>query len=112
MPMMFGFASQRKKMLESELERFIQEMPQLGMSKMWLIGSMALGRAAVDSELELVVLQETDEPWRNRADFWTTHLRPRVGVQFNVFTPAEFEELADRDPLLRTALHQGEQVYG
>lgn len=109
---MFGFATQRKKMLEAELDRYVEEMPQLGMIRMWIIGDLATGAVKIDSPLELVLTQETDEPWRRRADFWTIHLRPRVGTQFYVFTGDEFERLAEADPLLRQVTHEGEQVYG
>ena len=112
MPIMFGFAGQRRKMLEAELERFVQEMPPLGMQRMWLIGDLANGKVTVESGLELVLVQETDEPWQRRSDFWDIHLRPRVGTRFNVFTPEEFEQLADDDPLLRQTMSEGEQVYG
>jgi hypothetical protein len=112
MPIMFGFAGQRRKMLEAELERLVEEMPPLGMLRMWLIGDLANGSVAVDSGLELVLVQETDEPWRRRSDFWDIHLRPRVGTKFHVFTPDEFENLTDDDPLLRRAMSEGEQVYG
>ena len=109
--MMFGFAIQRRKMLEAELARLVEEMPPLGMQRMWLIGDLAKGTVSVESGLELVVVQETDELWRRREDFWTSHLRPRLGTQFHVFTPQEFDELADADPLLQRALSEGEAVY-
>ena len=112
MPIMFGFSTQRRQMLDAELERLIAEMPQLGMMRMWVIGDLAMGRVGVDSVLDLVVIQETDEPWQRRADFWYVHLRPRVGVRFSVFTSEEFDELADSDPILIAAATEGELVYG
>ncbi len=112
MPIMFGFARQRRKMLEVELERFIQEMPTLGMLRMWVVGDLTMGTVSPASDLDLVVVQQTDEPWRRRADFWQSHLRPRVGVTFHVFTPDELEELAAVDPILRSAQGSGELVYG
>jgi len=109
---MFGFAGQRRKMLEAELERFVEEMPPLGMQRMWLIGDLANGTVSVESLLELVVVQDTDEPFHRRADFWSIHLRPRVGTQFHVFTPAELDELGDVDPLLIRAMREGELAHG
>jgi hypothetical protein len=109
---MFGFATQRRQMLDAELERLVAEMPQLGMVRMWITGDLATGRVSAESLLDLVLIQETDEPWHRRADFWNTHLRPRVGIRFNVFTPEEFGRLEDSDPLLRLAATEGELVYG
>lgn len=112
MPLMFGFATQRRQMLDAELERLVAEMPQLGMLRMWVTGDLAVGRVTAESLLDLVLVQETDEPWQRRADFWNVHLRPRVGTRFSVFTPREFDELSDSDPLLVRAATEGEQVYG
>ena len=39
MPIMFGFSTQRRQMLDAELERLIAEMPQLGMMRMWVIAA-------------------------------------------------------------------------
>ena len=112
MPIMFGFATQRRQMLDAELERLVAEMPQLGMTRMWIIGDLAKGKVSAESALELVLIQETDDPWQCRADFWNIHLRPRVGIQFYVYTPEEFERLGEFDPLLRAAATEGELVYG
>ncbi len=99
-------------MLDVELERLVSEMPQLGMMRMWVIGDLAMGRVNAESLLDLVLIQETDEPWQRRADFWNVHLRPRIGVRFNVFTSEEFDEVAETDPLLIAAATEGELVYG
>lgn len=112
MPIMFGFATQRRQMLDAELERLVSEMPQLGMLRMWVIGDLAMGRVDAESILDLVLVQETDEPWQQRADFWNVHLRPRVGTRFSVYTSEEFDEFSDSDPLLVSAATEGELVYG
>jgi hypothetical protein len=112
MPIMFGFANQRRQMLDAELARLVSEMPQLGMLRMWAIGDLAMGRVTTESTLDLVLVQETYEPWQRRADFWNVHLRPRVGTNFFVFTPDEFEDLGESDPLLMAAAMEGEPIYG
>ena len=110
--MMYGFGPQRKQMLEAELQRLIDEMPQLGMTSMYLVGAFARGEIGPGSVLDLVVVQETDEPPHRRADFWTTHLRPRIGVNFYVYTSDEFVNPPARDPILHDAANNGERVYG
>ncbi|MEC9292770.1 MAG: hypothetical protein VYC65_00625 [Chloroflexota bacterium] len=112
MPMMYGFAVQRRQMLESELQRLVDEMPQLGMQSMYLVGPFSKGDVDPSTVLDLVVVQETDEVTHRRADFWTTHLRPRIGINFYVYTPHEFENNVDDDLLLQYALSIGERVYG
>ena len=111
-PMMFGFGSQRRRMLEGELQRFAEEMPQLGMTRLILIGDLVSGEPTKpDTTLELVVVQETDEPFHRRSDFWVTHLRPSVGTTFHVYTETEFFELADSDPLLIQAQQYGDSLH-
>ena len=112
MPMMFGFARQRRQLLEAELERFTSEMPPFGAYRAYLIGDVAKGNIQPDTELDLVLVQDTNEPFHRRADFWVTHLRPSVGTRFLVYTPDEFEELSDSDPLLIETQAYGEVIFG
>jgi hypothetical protein len=79
---------------------------------MYVVGPHARGEAGPDTELELVIVQETAEAFHRRADFWVTHLRPRVGTRFLVYTPDEFDELGDVDPILVDAQQSGVVVVG
>ena len=111
-PIMFGFARQRQQILEAELNRFIEEMPPLGMTRLMLIGDLARGNpVSPDTGIDLVLVQETDEPPHRRADFWVTHLRPAVSTNFNVYTSDEFNSMLNTDPLIVEAASYGEQLY-
>tara|TARA_B100000749_G_C18293661_1_gene409497 strand:- start:287 stop:634 length:348 start_codon:yes stop_codon:yes gene_type:complete len=110
-PMMFGFSQQRKQILNSEAERFVREMPQLGAKKIILVGDLSVGDVSIDSGLEVLVVQETDHPYKDRADFWVTHLRPTVKADFYVFTPKELSNLSQTDPFLIKSLSIGEVLY-
>jgi hypothetical protein len=112
MPMMYGFGAQRRQMLDAELKRLLDEMPQLGMESMFLVGPFARGEVGPGTVLDLVVVQETDEPVHRRADFWTTHLRPRIGMNFYVYTRDEFENPLSDDPVLHDSANNGEKVHG
>lgn len=112
MPMMIGFSRQRRQLLEAELQRLVAELPPLGVRRMYLTGELARGAAGPETELELVLVQDTDEPFHRRPDFFVAHVRPRIGTRFLVFTPAEFEELKGADPVLREAVRTGEVVIG
>lgn len=112
-PIMFGFARQRRQMLEAELKRYIDEMPPLGMTRLILIGKLARGGIVTpDTSLQLVVVQETAEPFHRRADFWVTHLRPAVATHFHIYTEHEFDSMSERDPLLVEATQYGERLHG
>jgi hypothetical protein len=112
MPIVFGFATHRRGMLEAELARLVEQLPALGALRAVLVGDLASGRCRPDSELELVLVQETAEPFQRRAEFWVNHLRPRVGTRFLVYTPDEVEALGELDPLLREAEARGKLLIG
>lgn len=104
MAVMVGFAERRRELLEAELQRMAAELPLLGVERSYLTGDLARGEVELGSALELVLVRETDEPFRRRADFFVSHLQPRVATRFWVYTPEEFEELGARDPVIRRAL--------
>jgi hypothetical protein len=108
--MMFGFASHRREQLLAELRRIAGELPQLGVERAWLAGDLALGEVLPESELEIVLVHETAEPFHRRADFFSTHLRPCVGTRFIVYTPEEFRDLETSDRILVAALRDGDQL--
>jgi hypothetical protein len=109
MGIMFGFAGHRRQQLVAELKRMAAELPQLGVERAWLIGDLATDSMTPSSELELVLIHDTNEPFHRRADFFSTHLRPAVGTRFVVYTPDEAEELQDSDRVLIDAM-RGEYV--
>jgi hypothetical protein len=108
--MMFGFADQRRDLLAAELERIMQDMRVFGALRVYVTGDYGAGRVRADTELELVIVQITDAPFHRRPDFWVTHLRPRLGTRFIVYTPEEFEAHEGTDLVLVEAERIGEQV--
>jgi hypothetical protein len=112
MPMMFGFAEHRRQLLEAEARRFAEEAPPFGAMAAWIVGDMARGQVGPETELEIVIVQMTDEPFQRRGDFWESHLRPRVGTRYLVYTPDEMDEHGEVDPLLIEAMTRGEALVG
>jgi hypothetical protein len=110
--MMVGFSRRRRQLLEAELQRLAQELPPLGIEKLYLTGSLAQGKVGPETELEVVAVQRTDELFHRRPDFFVSHLRPRIGTRFFVYTPEEFTQLSGTDPVLRQALASGELIFG
>ena len=98
-------------MLEAELARFIEEVPPLGVERLYVTGDFGELLVRSDTPLEVVIVHSTEEPWRRRADFFVDHLRPRVETRFHVYTSEEFAELAEVDPLLLRARGIGEPGY-
>lgn len=111
MPMVFGFAAHRRQLLEAEFLRIAGELPLLGAERFWLSGDLAAETVTAESELELVIVKEMDAPYHRRADFFSTHLRPRVGTRFLVYTPAEFERCAESDQHIRRATALSDAIH-
>ncbi len=111
MPLIFGFGQHRRQLLEAELERIRAELPTLGIERAYLMGEFAEGRVRPNTGLEFLIVQKTELPYRSRADFFTSHVRPRVGMSWHVYTPQEFESLGEDDELLAKALSIGEEIF-
>lgn len=108
---MFGFARQRKALLDAELQRIVAEFSTLGIQRAMLTGDFAEGRVGPETGLEILVIQQTDRPFHRRPDFFTSHVIPRVAVRWWVYAPEEFEEFASEDPVIRQAMRIGEELY-
>lgn len=113
MPVRIGFSEYRRQMLEKELARIIDLMPQLGIQKVILTGSYARGETGPDSNLNLVIVQETARGYQfgRREDFFSYHLNPEVAMDYVVYTPEEFDQESESNPSLRYALERGRVVY-
>ena len=97
MPIVFGFSNHRKNLLEKELSKFSTESKQLGAKSLGVFGDYPLGNVLPDTSLDLLIIQETDEMFHNRDEFWITHLRPSVHTRFFVYTPEEYEDLRNNN---------------
>lgn len=111
MPVRIGFTQFRRQMLEKELENIMSLLPQLGVEKVFLTGDMVTGDISPDSRIDLVVVHDTDATFGRRADFFSYHLSSMVAVDCQVYTPAEFQELAGMLPALAATIAQGKVIY-
>lgn len=108
--MVFGFATHRRQQLEAEFLRMAGSMRMLGAERFWLTGDLARGSVRPESELELVIVHETELPYRRRSDFFQTHLRPQVGTTFWVYTPQEFADCCETDRVIVEATELGGEI--
>ncbi len=108
---MIGFVENRRNILQAELTRLLDELPPLGIQQIYVVGDFASSNVQIDTALELLIVQETDEPFHRRPDFFVDHLRPRIEIRFCVYTPDEFQTLRDVDSFLIRQINQSEAVY-
>ena len=106
-----GLAEKRKGALEKELERIIPLLINLGAKKVILFGSLSVGRVHRSSDIDLVVIRESNERFLDRLDEFYREIRPNYGVDFFIYTPEEFEEMKEESPFLSRVLRGGRILY-
>ena len=104
---------ERREMLEGELNRWLplliaHEQPD----KIILFGSFCAGEIGEWSDLDMVIVKETDVPFLDRTRQVLALLRPRVGLDVLVYTPEEFEQLSCERAFLRDEIiAKGQVIY-
>ncbi|MGD0153031.1 MAG: nucleotidyltransferase domain-containing protein [Thermacetogeniaceae bacterium] len=102
---------QRSRALHQELQRIIDFCPQLRIKKLILCGSVGRGEVTATSDLDLIAVQDTTFPFKQRLeDFYNTVL-PRLAVDVLIYTPQELTELATKREFIRRLIEEGRIVY-
>ncbi len=84
----------RRRGLEAELERIITGLPGLGVRRAILFGSMARGEVRGQSDLDLILIVDSPEPFTERCARFYGTLTPSVGLDLLVYTQDEFDKLS------------------
>ena len=81
--------------------------------KVILFGSRAWGVAREDSDIDILVIMESDEPWAARSARVSSQCRPRlVALDVLVKTPSEVEaRLQIGDHFIKRILSEGRVLY-
>ena len=106
-------AAARATLLRQELARFIEIVTQqMQPERIILFGSCATGQIGEWSDLDLVVIAPTDLPFYERIKHILCSVRPQVGMDVLVYTPAEWAEmLSQRSFIQEEILNKGQVVY-
>jgi predicted nucleotidyltransferase len=103
----------RRALLERELNRWLplliaHEQPD----KIILFGSYCADQVGEWSDLDLVIIKETQASFLNRTRQVLELLKPQVGVDVLVYTPQEFEQLShERAFVRREIVNKGKTIY-
>ncbi|MFQ5681037.1 MAG: nucleotidyltransferase domain-containing protein [Candidatus Omnitrophota bacterium] len=102
----------RELLLRRELERDTQILKDnYGPEKIILFGSLASGNIKEWSDLDLVVVKQTDKPFLDRLKDIFLLLKPQIGIDVLVYTPVEFEEMKKRPFFQKEILEKGNVIY-
>ena len=111
MPVLMHADPQRERRLQAELARIQPILIGLGAQKIILFGSLARGAAGRTSDLDLIVIYDTDLPFAARLDRFYSALAPRVALDLLVYTPREWERMSVSNPFVRQVLREGQVLY-
>ncbi|MCZ6794456.1 MAG: nucleotidyltransferase domain-containing protein [Planctomycetota bacterium] len=102
---------ERRRLLDEEVRRYLPILVDLGAEKVILIGSLASGCVHGMSDLDLIVVLETEERFLDRLERVQDALDPRIGLDLLVYSPREFQELQAASSFLEHALSTGKVLY-
>jgi predicted nucleotidyltransferase len=102
--------AERQALLERELERIVRILRHLSVQRIILFGSAARENITAWSDLDLIVVLDSDLPFIKRLGLLYERIQPRVGLDLLAYTPQEFEDLRQR-PFMRLALREGRVLY-
>ena len=106
-------SQKRRASLEEELARWLpllieHERPV----KIIVFGSYSAGQIQEWSDLDLVIVKETEDRFLDRSRQVLLLLKPKVGLDVLVYTPEEFEQLSRERAFVRDEIvHKGQVIY-
>ena len=86
---------ERRKRLEHELDRLVKLLSaRRDVRRVILFGSLASGNVGKRSDLDLVIITDSERPFFDRLQDFLEYLRPRISADLLVYTPEEWDELS------------------
>jgi len=102
----------REIQLSRELKRYVEIIKsEYNPEKIILFGSLAMGRVGPTSDIDLMIVMDTDKPFLDRTKEIIQLLKPKVGADFLVYTPNELLEMSKRDFFKREIVGKGRVIY-
>jgi predicted nucleotidyltransferase len=101
----------RRAGLESALRVFLAGLPNTGVRKVILFGSLARGDVGSRSDLDLIVLRESAEPFVRQGEDLLGLFPPGTPVDLLVYTPDEWQALTAGNAFWSTVQKEGIVVY-
>jgi predicted nucleotidyltransferase len=92
----------RQQLLEAELNRYVTMLrEQYNPESVRVFGSMATGTVHEWSDIDLVIVKETNQRFLERTKEVLQLLQPKVGLDVLVYTPDEFKQLCQERAFVR-----------
>lgn len=98
--------------LQEKLDRIVKAMMEYGAERAILFGSTARGDADRWSDIDLIVIKDTDRRFPDRQADVIDAIRPDFALDVLVYTPEEFDRmLSEGNPFLTYAVEEGKVIY-
>lgn len=103
----------RRALLEAELNRYLTLLTKhYHPQKILLFGSMAIDQIGEWSDLDLVIIKDTEKRFLDRTKEVIQLLQPRIGADILVYTPEEFARLSQERAFVRDEIvRKGKVLY-
>ena len=106
------FFNSRKKILSRELKRVTGLLcEKYNQEKIILFGSLVSGKVKNNSDIDLVVIKNTDKPFIDRAIEVALLTRPNFATDFLVYTPQEFKKMSQENNYFFNEISKGKIIY-
>ena len=99
------------EMLQRELARIIGRISRVGTRKVILFGSLLSDKTGLTSDIDLIIIRDTQERFLDRIETVYREIEPNVAVDILVYTPQEIEEMSRWSSFIRRALKEGRVLY-
>jgi predicted nucleotidyltransferase len=92
-------------LLAQNIQQVVDALTAYKPEKIILFGSAALGDADEYSDIDLIVIKDTDKPFLQRLAEAASFISPYISVDLLVYTPKEIEAMIEEEnPFIQQAL--------
>lgn len=98
--------------MNTVVKNIINQLKPYNPEKIILFGSYAYGQPNKNSDVDLIIIKKTNDPFLERQKNARLLLKTTTPVDVLVFTPEEFEKAKYTNLFIKEASEQGKVVYG
>lgn len=95
-----------------DLDNIVKSLESFNPAKVILFGSYAYGKPHKDSDIDLLIIVDTDKNFHQRIQQIRPLLPANKAIDLIVLTPAEYKKAKVSNPLVTEIESRGKVIYG